>query len=232
MSKYQQLYRMFDKDDRLLYIGISMSALARLAQHAREQVWIMEVARVEIETRACTRQEIMDAELKAIRMERPLYNKAGVCGVRTPKRLSQDLKTWPTVKEMVGRVLAEYRTMRFPSKVIREWILAARPLLRVLGERRTDTLQGTDLEAVRESIARDGSLTRQDVNRLTTKVRRIVCEGMNARLVPDEAYLSIAAVTPLRPGQLGLRDQPPSPSQLVKRHQDYELALRVAANHC
>lgn len=232
MAGYQQLYRMFDKDGRLLYVGISRSAVARFAQHGRQQTWIMEVARVEIETRECTRQEILAAELQAIRVERPIYNKAGVLEFRTPKRLAHDLKKWPTVKEMVGRVLSEHRKMRFPSQQISEWIRGARPLLRVLGERRTDTLRGTDLEAVRESIAREGSLTRQEVNRLTMLVRSIVLEGMNGNLVPDDAYISMRAVTPLRPGQLGLREKPPSPSQVVTAQQEHELLLRLAARHC
>lgn len=75
MAEYQQLYRMFDKQDQLLYVGISKSALARFAQHAAEKSWIAEVVRMQIETVYCSREEILEQERDAIIAEKPLHNK-------------------------------------------------------------------------------------------------------------------------------------------------------------
>ena len=43
------LYRFFDADDRLIYVGITVSASARLAAHAREKEWIGELHRATFE---------------------------------------------------------------------------------------------------------------------------------------------------------------------------------------
>ena len=81
MAEYQQLYRMFDKQDRLLYVGISKSALERFTQHAAEKAWIGEVVRVEIQTIECSRAQIFERERQAIAQENPVYNVAAVPGM-------------------------------------------------------------------------------------------------------------------------------------------------------
>jgi DNA-binding transcriptional regulator YiaG len=68
-----QLYRHFDTDGRLLYVGISLSAVARLSAHFRDAVWCDQIARVEIESFA-SRAEAEVAEVEAIRLEKPRYN--------------------------------------------------------------------------------------------------------------------------------------------------------------
>ena len=67
------LYRHFDKDGRLLYVGISLSALSRLAQHREHRHWFDAIARVEIQSYP-TRQAAREAERESIRKERPEYN--------------------------------------------------------------------------------------------------------------------------------------------------------------
>lgn len=69
------LYRHFDEDDKLLYIGISFSAVERLGQHAYGSAWFSSIARVEIEHFE-NRQTALEAEEKAIRLEKPLHNKS------------------------------------------------------------------------------------------------------------------------------------------------------------
>lgn len=69
------LYRHFDAAGRLLYVGISRSVTARLAQHAKSG-WDHLIARVEIE-RFPTREDAERAERKAIWAERPIHNVAG-----------------------------------------------------------------------------------------------------------------------------------------------------------
>jgi predicted GIY-YIG superfamily endonuclease len=69
-----QLYRHFDKRGRLLYVGVSLNTVARLAQHRDQAHWFDRITRIEIESFA-TRQEACKAEAEAIREERPFYNK-------------------------------------------------------------------------------------------------------------------------------------------------------------
>ena len=67
------LYRHFDADGRLLYVGISLSAIARLEQHKRSAGWFGEIARIDLEWwpfRSLAEQ----AELSAIWRENPAWN--------------------------------------------------------------------------------------------------------------------------------------------------------------
>lgn len=68
-----ELYRHFDKDGRLLYVGISISAVARLATHKIGSEWYGQIVRIEIE-RFESRREALDAESAAITNEKPLFN--------------------------------------------------------------------------------------------------------------------------------------------------------------
>jgi hypothetical protein len=70
------LYRHFDNAGRLLYVGISLNAFHRLAQHKQHSHWFSRVAHVEIE-RFPTRMAALLAERAAIRDEKPLHNIAG-----------------------------------------------------------------------------------------------------------------------------------------------------------
>jgi predicted DNA-binding transcriptional regulator AlpA len=67
------LYRHFDKTGRLLYVGVSLSAMRRLSEHSGNSAWAASIARVTIE-HFQTREQALDAERLAVRAERPLYN--------------------------------------------------------------------------------------------------------------------------------------------------------------
>ena len=67
------LYRHFDRSGTLLYVGISLSALQRLGQHADHSHWYGSIARVDIEEFS-TREEALAAEREAIQNEKPLHN--------------------------------------------------------------------------------------------------------------------------------------------------------------
>jgi hypothetical protein len=67
------LYRHFDKDGRLLYVGISLSAVVRMQQHIRQAKWARDIARIEVEWFE-TRCEAEAAEWRAIRTEGPIHN--------------------------------------------------------------------------------------------------------------------------------------------------------------
>lgn len=72
-KRFVSLYRFFDKNDRLLYVGISYSAIARMAQHAQSKSWFGEVARSTIENFG-DRQMALREEARVIREEKPHYN--------------------------------------------------------------------------------------------------------------------------------------------------------------
>jgi hypothetical protein len=67
------LYRHFDTAGVLLYVGISLSTLNRLAQHKTDSHWFEEIARIEIE-RHPSRAAALAAERKAIANENPRHN--------------------------------------------------------------------------------------------------------------------------------------------------------------
>ncbi len=74
MTQKTHLYRHFDAQGRLLYVGISLSAVKRLSQHGKESRWANQIANVTIETLP-SREDALEAERQAIIAERPLYNK-------------------------------------------------------------------------------------------------------------------------------------------------------------
>lgn len=68
------VYRCFDHDGALLYVGVSVNAIQRIGQHQSEKKpWFHEVARVEIEHFE-SRLLAAEAEVAAIQNERPAYN--------------------------------------------------------------------------------------------------------------------------------------------------------------
>ena len=73
VNQETHLYRHFDKAGDLLYVGISINALARLKQHNEVSSWISSIARVDIE-RFSTRQAAIVAEREAILSEKPKFN--------------------------------------------------------------------------------------------------------------------------------------------------------------
>lgn len=71
------LYRHFGADGVLLYVGISLNAIARQAAHAMQAHWHQDIARISIEWFE-SREAALAEELRAIRSEKPRHNIAGV----------------------------------------------------------------------------------------------------------------------------------------------------------
>ena len=67
------LYRHFDAAGRLLYVGISLSAVQRLGQHRDNTHWFEAIASVSIEWLP-SRAEALEAERRAITTEHPAHN--------------------------------------------------------------------------------------------------------------------------------------------------------------
>jgi predicted GIY-YIG superfamily endonuclease len=73
------LYRLYDSDGRLLYVGTSVDAQGRWEQHAREKLWWSSVARATVDWHP-DRTSAMAAERAAIRSESPLHNDKATAG--------------------------------------------------------------------------------------------------------------------------------------------------------
>lgn len=83
----QVLYRFFNKNNELLYIGITSNALNRISGHASDKPWFSEVTHATFE-HFFSRAAVDAAETRAIRAEFPKYNKAKVLGYqRSPDHM-------------------------------------------------------------------------------------------------------------------------------------------------
>jgi hypothetical protein len=91
--KTQTLYRFFDSEGRLLYVGISKFFEARLKQHYRNSSWFFESVTCTLE-HFDTREQVEQAESLAIKTENPIHNKAGKPGYESPLDHFAKLKNW------------------------------------------------------------------------------------------------------------------------------------------
>jgi predicted GIY-YIG superfamily endonuclease len=70
------VYRLFDAEDRLLYVGCSDCVECRLDQHRLSKRWFGDIARHTVDEFP-TRREALAAERVAIQTETPLHNHDG-----------------------------------------------------------------------------------------------------------------------------------------------------------
>lgn len=73
MNQKTALYRHYDEANKLLYVGVSISALTRYLSHKNGSDWSDEAVRMEVEW-FNSREEALDAEIEAIKNELPIYN--------------------------------------------------------------------------------------------------------------------------------------------------------------
>jgi len=107
MNTYQQLYRLFNADDELLYIGVSMSALKRIGEHRADKDWWQEVAKITIETHQMHRSTIEELERYAIQTEQPKYNKRHAATEQSaPSKKSSSSRKHKSRFMSVGDVIA------------------------------------------------------------------------------------------------------------------------------
>ena len=72
MNKHK-LYKIYNNDGRLLYIGISDKLLSRISSHIKRKPWSDEISIIRIDNFK-SREELEEAERSAIGAEKPLYN--------------------------------------------------------------------------------------------------------------------------------------------------------------
>jgi predicted GIY-YIG superfamily endonuclease len=73
MPSTYHLYRHFDKAGTLLYIGVTLDPLRRTIAHRTRAHWWAEVATITLE-RYADRRTALEAEVAAIKAERPTHN--------------------------------------------------------------------------------------------------------------------------------------------------------------
>ena len=99
------LYRHFDRDGRLLYVGISKNAIARLGDHKRKASWYPDIRNVSIASYP-NRDAALRAEARAIRTENPIHNAMRPAPKPVPDRLSA------IIERCAARQLDEPQTPR------------------------------------------------------------------------------------------------------------------------
>jgi excinuclease UvrABC nuclease subunit len=67
------LYRCYDDTNQLAYVGVSNHLGRRLHQHERSKPWWRTVSHITV-AHYPTRNQALDAETRAIRVERPRWN--------------------------------------------------------------------------------------------------------------------------------------------------------------
>jgi len=92
MSK-QTLYRFYDTDGNLLYVGISNTWYQRFHDHERKSGWFSKVAYSTFEWHE-SRESVSIAELQAIRTENPQFNQAHNPSYETTMDHFAKLKMW------------------------------------------------------------------------------------------------------------------------------------------
>lgn len=108
MSEEQcALYRHFNAQGELLYVGISFRPLLRTKEHAALSGWTKEIANITINYLP-TRKDAMAAEAKAVREENPLYN----IRLRKPEKTSKLVRVTELHAEQ-ARTKLTHRTLHF-----------------------------------------------------------------------------------------------------------------------
>ena len=87
------LYRFFDSEGNLLYVGISNNWQQRLRQHYKDSSFHYEATCITLE-RFNTREQVEAAEKKAIISENPKYNKAYNPNFEDPTQHLTKIKFW------------------------------------------------------------------------------------------------------------------------------------------
>lgn len=121
--KETALYRFFDADGKLLYIGISDNYPLRLMHHGKDKPWWGEVKKFAAELLP-TRQEAEEAEKVAIRSERPKYNKTH----SRVKHTEMGGPGEPEIDPATGKVVPKYPGYLYWNEVVArvgvdEWTL-------------------------------------------------------------------------------------------------------------
>ena len=121
-SEPTMVYRMFDKDQTLLYVGITNNWKNRLHQHRQDKWWLGDVHEVTFE-RFTTRDDALRAEKDAIECEGPAYNV--MLAKVSPNNRREDRQSLRMVLQNVNSYNSFYQlreiAARHPGQTLFEW---------------------------------------------------------------------------------------------------------------
>lgn len=115
------VYRFYDADERLLYVGITFSLGLRFAQHERGSEWWPHQRSVKVVWRE-SRTLAADEERTAIREEKPLHNVSGT-RVPRPQRVRIDIEAR---KAIATEVRVEIARSGKSKREVREFLGVSR----------------------------------------------------------------------------------------------------------
>ncbi len=93
-----QLYRHWDVNKNLLYVGVSKDALRRLSGHGA-RIWYLEIATITIEWFP-TRKKALEAESKAIKSEKPRFNGRKLDRCSWPVSVRIESRNWKRLRDL------------------------------------------------------------------------------------------------------------------------------------
>lgn len=108
------VYRLYDGQEALLYVGMSFDLAARMAGHAARSPWWGDVARKTMQWYP-TRREASAAETAAIAAERPRYNKR-----MTSSPTQGRVRSWTRDDDLAARYAAGELVEVLPGTVLRK----------------------------------------------------------------------------------------------------------------
>lgn len=100
------VYRHFDADNRLLYVGMAANPARRLSEHNSRSGWAALVATITVEW-FDTRDEAVAAERAAIKRERPQHNKPPGAGARRKEKQSGPLAGYLRGRQITQSAFAQ-----------------------------------------------------------------------------------------------------------------------------
>ena len=112
------LYRYYDADGRLLYVGISLSVIERTASHAANSDWFWNISTMSVEW-FDDRTSAEVAEAAAIRSQKPLHNKAHVC--KSPAQVFIDTVGVPNLARRLGVSVSAVNNARYDQSLPTSW---------------------------------------------------------------------------------------------------------------
>lgn len=105
VTKMPSVYRMRNADGELLYIGVSIAVIQRVAQHKVCKGWFYEISHIDIEHFDCL-GDAESAEIEAIKSEKPKYNIAHMQDEIIQERSQADTPAGMTPTELAYHNLA------------------------------------------------------------------------------------------------------------------------------
>lgn len=119
-SGWHFLYRHYDKDSNLLYVGISCDAIRRSGEHRWVSQWFHLVKTIDVESFK-TKEQAVVAEWLAIEDERPRFNKTGQGLIFIVREIVR--RKGPITASMVRR-LVQRRGKHLPHIVAVRFVLS------------------------------------------------------------------------------------------------------------